>query len=250
MSKRFQQWLIISDVHVPWHSKPLIRKLCKLAHDVKFDGFIINGDFLDLYTLSRHNAGSLGLLKDLTLTQEYVEGNKVLDDLMSTPLRRADKRYLFGNHEDNYRRCLLQDDNAKFGESLRGPLEALSLSERGFQVLQNWKDDSVRLGSHLDVTHGVNCCVHVAAKALSEFEGSVIVGHTHRFNTFVTGRRAAFNVGFLGDRASSGFHYMPAKDRRKWTNSFATVNILDDGDFLANPIQCWNDRFIFNGKLY
>lgn len=250
MSKRYQQWLIISDVHVPWHSKTLLRKVCKLATDVKFDGVVFNGDFLDLYTLSRHNAGSLGLLKDLTLTEEYAQGNAVMDDLLSTSLKKAEKHYTFGNHEDNWKRCLNKDDNAKYGESLMGPTEALSLIERGFTVRDNWKDDVVKLGSHLDVTHGTNCCVHVAKKALDEFEGSVITGHSHRFNTHLTGYRGGFNFGFLGSLHSPGFHYMPAKDRRKWVNSFGVVSILDDGDFICTPVQCWNDRFLVNGTLY
>lgn len=240
--------LIIPDVHVPFHNSKLVQRVARLNRDLRPDHIVFSGDFLDLHSLSRHNKGSLGKLRGLTLSQEYAAGREVLDGLLGW---RAGKRtYLFGNHEDNYLRHLADGDNAKVGGELLGPTEGLRLRERGFRVLTNWMEDSVKIGPHLEVVHGTYTCVHSAKKHLDEFESSVMFGHTHRFQSYVTQKRGAYNIGFLGDINSEGFFYAPRAQRQKWVNGFAVVYTMDDGSFIPVCVQCWNGRFVFNGKVY
>ena len=242
-------YVILPDVHVPFHNKKLLNKVCKALLDLKPQGLVLSGDFLDLYTLSRHNAGSLQKLRHLTLTEEYKRGNQVLDQILLA-CKSQELHYLWGNHEDNYLRYLQTDDNAKVGSALLSPTEALRLRERGFRVYENWKEDSVLLGSHLEVIHGVYTCKHPSFKHLEDFEGSVVFGHTHKLSSYMTGKREAHNIGFLGDIDSLGFHYAAKAVRRKWRNGFALVNILDDGDFIVTPVSVWQNRFYLNGVLY
>lgn len=243
--------LVLPDVHCPWQNVRLLKRVLQLARDIKPQRLILSGDFLDLYTLSRHNEQSLYKLRDLTLDYEYGIGLGVLQEIVGAVGRGCGERYfLFGNHEDNHRRYLEKSDNAKTGTQLTSPQEALRLEDLGFEVHTNWMDDTVSIGDHLDVTHGVSTCKHSAAKHMDEFEGSVMFGHTHRFNTFVHGKRGGYNIGWLGDRDSKGFSYAPRTQRMKWCNGFGVVYLLDDGSFVPQPVQCWNDRFVFNGKLY
>jgi predicted phosphodiesterase len=244
--------LVITDVHVPWQNERLIKRVCQLAMDVQFDGLYIGGDTHDLYTLSRHNQRSLFRLKDITLAWEYERANKFYDDLLSAVGKKCRKRKLvYGNHEDNYTRWMHDEDHAKLGEALLSPIEACRLRERGFEVRTDWKSDSFRIGdSSLELAHGEYCTVHAAKKHLDEYEGSVMFGHTHRFQTFITGQRAGFNIGGLFDKDSIGFKYATASQRRRWCNGFAVVYVHDNGSFNAVPVNCWNGKFVFNGKLY
>lgn len=242
--------LITPDVHVPWHNKTLLRKICRLSIHEKIDELDIPGDFSDMNSLNSHQRGSLLKLKTTTLTEEYKQGNELLDGLCASVGKKAKKRFIYGNHEARYFGWLEDGDNAKVGEELTSPEEGLRLRERGFDVQTNWKDDSVKLGKYLELCHGNKTGKHTAAAALEDFEGSVIFGHSHRFQIYVTGKRAAYNIGFLGDKDSGGFNYMAASGRRKWVNGFAMVYILDDGSYRVVPVQCYNDSFVFNGRVY
>jgi hypothetical protein len=247
---RVQTSIVITDVHAPWHNSPLVKRVCQLAKDIQPDRLVIGGDFADLYSLSRHHKKSLYHLKGLTLTDEYDTCNQVLDDLGDAVGQSCEKDYLWGNHEDFYTRWLHEEDNAKLGGEVTSPTEGLFLRERGYTVQENWMDDAVTLGRHLEVRHGIFCAVHAAKAHLDKFESSVMIGHTHRFNTFLTGSRGAFNIGGLFDKASKGFRYASASMKLQWCNGFAVVYVYDDGSFNAHPINCWNGRFVFNGKQY
>lgn len=244
-------YLVLPDVHTPFHSKPLWNKVCKLARNERFDGLVLAGDFLDLYTISSYNDGSLLKLKDWELGDEYKAGYDALKQLIdSVGPRCAERHYLYGNHEQRFLTYKAKGDNAKTGSALLSPEQGLRLREHGFRVYTNWQEDTVALGTHLEVAHGNYCPVHHAKKHLDEFEGSVAYGHTHRHQVFTTGKRGAYGLGGLFDIDSPGFHYMPKSQRRKWMNSFGVFHILDSGDFIPQPVQCWNQQFYFNGRLY
>jgi predicted phosphodiesterase len=242
--------LIISDLHVPFHDKKLLQKICRVIVDTRPTHFIINGDFLDLYSLGSYNADSVNKLKDVTLGDEYEAGVEVLKKLEMALPKGTHKHFLYGNHEDRYFRELDRGDRGKYAGALQAPEEALRLRDRGFTVHTNWKQDYVTLGGHLEVTHGIYCPVHVAKRHLDDLQGSVIVGHSHRFQSFVLGKRGAWNVGFLGDMNSKGFHYMARTQRMKWAQGFAFVTIDDNGRFWVEPIQVHDGKFICRGRMY
>lgn len=250
--------LIIPDVHVPFHNDKLVNRVARLNRDLRPDHIVFSGDFLDLYSLSRHNRGSVAKLKGIDLATEYRIGRDVIERFIGQG--NADISYLFGNHEDNYLRHLADGDNCKVGRALGAPEDALGLcggargrgrrATRRIRVYRNWMEDSVKVGPHLEVVHGLYTCAHSAKKHLDEFESSVMFGHTHRFQSYVTQKRGAYNIGFLGDPKSVGFSYAPKAQRLKWVNGFAVVYTMDDGSFVPVCIQCWNGRFVFNGRTY
>jgi predicted phosphodiesterase len=250
MSRRLHTTLILPDVHVPFHNARLMGKVLKLARDIRPDQVVILGDFLDLYSISSHNKGSLERLSKMKLSDEYKAGWKLMEQVNASCGSASQKDYIYGNHEDRFNRYKSDGDNAKTGDALERPEEALRLAENDWDVHLNWMEDSVKIGNHLELMHGFNTCKHAAAKHLEDVEGSVVFSHTHRFQIYATGKHMAVNLGFLGDRDSEGFSYMPRKDRRKWMNSFGVNYTLDDGSFRMCPVQCWADQFVFGGRLY
>jgi hypothetical protein len=250
LKRRFERWVVLPDIHVPFHNVVLLNKVCRFIHDIKVHGIILAGDFLDLFSLSFFSQNSLYDLKNVTLTNEYEAGIAVLDQIERAVGRGAKRHYLYGNHEARFINYLRDGDHAKMGDELRSPEQALTLRERGYKVYRNWMDDAVKLGDHLEVIHGTYTNVHTAKKHLEEFQGSVMFGHSHRYQTYIDGKRGAYNIGFLGDRDSKGFRYFPRSKRNKWVNGFALVNVDANGYYWAETIQAWNNRFIANGKVY
>lgn len=247
-----QKWLVLSDVHRPFHSKKLWDKVLKLVKDMgsSLYGIVLAGDYLDLYTLGSYNTMSLGLLEGIDLGFEYEDGLNGLIELQSALPKGCKKLFLYGNHEDRYFRTMNSRDHKKFGSALRDPIEALLLHENGWQVKTNWKDDFFTLGDHLDVCHGTYHNKHVAAKHLDQNGRSVMFGHTHRIQSFHLGNKAAFNIGGLFDIKDKAFGYMPRMSRRNWANGFAIVHIDDNGEFHTNQVTVWNDSFFAEGRKY
>jgi predicted phosphodiesterase len=250
-SSKGQKWIVLSDIHRPFHNQALWSKVLRLIKDMGTDlhGVVLAGDYLDLYTLGSYNSMSLGLLEGIDLGYEYEDGLNGLIELQSVLPAGCRKLFLYGNHEDRYFRTMNSRDHKKFGSALRDPIEALRLHENGWEVKTNWKDDFL-LGEHLDICHGTYHNKHVAAKHLDQNGRSVMFGHTHRIQSYHLGNRAAFNIGGLFDIKNKAFGYMPRMTRRNWANGFAIVNIDDNGDFYVNQITVWNDCFFAEGRKY
>jgi predicted phosphodiesterase len=250
--KKLEKWLVVSDVHRPFHNKVLWSKLLQLIKDLgnSLYGIVLAGDFLDLYTLGSYNSESLANLSGLTLQDEYIDGLEGMDDLNKVLRKNAKKYFLFGNHEDRYFRHIKEKDNAKYGGALLNPIEALYLYENGWEVKTDWMSDYFTLGEHLDVIHGIYTSVHSAKTHLDKTNHSVIFGHTHRVQCYHSGNKAAYNIGGLYDIKSKGFNYMPRLQRQTWANGFAIVNINDEGEFYVEQVNVWNDCFLAEGKMY
>lgn len=213
-------------------------------------GVVIAGDFLDLYTLGSYNENSLYNLRHLSLDDEYESGNDGLDELESVLPKGAKKHYLWGNHCDRYNREVAKGDRAKYGTALMSPTDALRLRERGYKVYENWMDDYVTLGKHLDVFHGVYVGPNAARKHLEKTGHSCMFGHSHLIQSYRTGERASYNIGTLADIWGKGFKYCPRLRRLEWANGFAQVFIDSHGRFYVDQISVYNDSFFANGKLY
>jgi hypothetical protein len=250
--RKAQKWLVISDVHRPFHNQLLWDKMLRLIHNIGSDlyGIVIAGDYLDLYTLATPNEQSLGLLKDFDLDFEYRDGLNGIIELESALHKSTRKCFLFGNHEFRYFNTLNKRDNAKFGAALKNPIEALQLYERGWEVKTHYRDDFFLLGEHLEVIHGNFWGTHAAKAHLDRLPRSIMFGDTHRIQMHRQGSRASYNIGGLFDANHRAFSYAPRTQRLAWANGFAIVNIDDDGCYFADVVNVWDGRFYADGRMY
>jgi len=236
--------------HVPAHNKKLFNGLIQLCEDLRNDivGFHLIGDFLDMASISRHSAG---MKSNTTLTKEYKEGNKALDLIDSVLNEDVDKTYIWGNHEDWYNQHMSKIDNAKLGKGvIKSPTEALKLYERNYDVYEDWKEDKVTIGEHLDLIHGIYCNVHAAKKHIDTFRHSVMFAHTHRVQTYIEGNVGGFNIGTMCDMNNKAFSYASRAMKAKWNNGFAIVHIDENGRYFVTQILAFEDAFYYNGKRY
>lgn len=108
VSKRTLTYVVVSDVHVPFQDKPANAAICALLKDVRPDGLIVNGDFLDLIEVSTHAAGSVAQLEGQRISTTFREGNKLLDSYQAAAGKQClDNHFVEGNHE-----CLSDDTEA------------------------------------------------------------------------------------------------------------------------------------------
>jgi len=241
-------YFILPDAHYPFQDEELMQKVFQCIADNPPAGVCISGDWLDLFTLGSYNEDSLGLLRDITLTEEYESGLAGIVALERVLPKDARRMFLYGNHEDRYFREMNKRDNGKYGNELQNPTQALKLEELGYEVKTNWKDDFFTIGD-LDITHGVYCNIHTAKKHLDMHGNNIMFGHTHRVQTYFTKHNAAFNIGCLADINHKGFGYMPRMQREVWSQVFGVTRVID-GKSYSEVIPVRSGSFTFNGKVY
>ena len=242
--------LVIVCLHAPFHNTKIWHGILNLAKDLPIKGISLIGDILDLNSLSFHDRGKTPLLINglpLDLRTEY-RSTDIFDELDSVCNSRITKRFLYGNHEDRYLRTAQHPDSFKI--MAESPEEYFRLRERGYEVKTEWKNDYYKLGDHLQLFHGELLGVNPAKRQLDKLKKSCMFGHSHRAGTHHDGAMVAYNIGCLVDVNSPVFNYAGRLVKRNWIMGFGLVTISDGGDFYANPITCYNDRFYYNGKVY
>lgn len=241
-------YFVLPDAHYPFENKELMAKIHKCIANNKVAGVCLSGDWLDLQTLGSYNAESLGMLRHISLDEEYAAGLKGIEDLEKVLDPGARRMFLWGNHCDRYYREINKKDNAKYGSTLQNPNDALKLKEYNYEIKDNWKDDFFTIGD-IDITHGVYCNIHTAKKHLDMHGRSIMFGHTHRVQSYTHGNITGYNIGCLADINDKAFNYMPRMQKEVWSNAFAVINVID-GKSYVEMIKVTDNGFLFRGKKY
>lgn len=246
-------FLVIGCVHRPFHDKALWAALMRYISDNKknLSGIVINGDYLDLLTLSSHSKGQV-VPDGLDLKKEYEDGYKGIQDIktaFSKEWERISKYYLFGNHEDRYFRYMKQQENALLGKALLSPVAALRLDELGFQVISDYKDGYLDLAG-IHIFHGHRFNSTPSKRTLEDVRfNSCIFNHTHRFGVYSDGANAAYNIGWLGDKHNKVFKYKSRHQRDFWQRGFCLVE-YNKKSHCVHPIQVHGSGFFAGGQFY
>lgn len=149
---------------------------------------------------------------------------------------------------DRYFRHISNVKNYKTADAIMSPTQALKLKERGYNVLENWKEDFITLGKY-QIFHGIYCTANSTRTHLDKLRVSNIFGHTHRVGETFDGSLHSLNIGCFADIDSKGFKYLSRVERQGWKNAFGIVNIA--GEYSqAELIICEDNGFFYNGKRY
>lgn len=233
-------WLILSDIHCPYHDRQTIELAVKEAKRRGVVGVLLNGDTMDSHEISRHDKdpGAPRYIDEINLTQQLLRW-------VRAQFPRAEIVMKEGNHEERLQPYLVQRAPALHG------LEGIDLPS--FLKLQDvgatWVGEKrvIELGK-LNVVHGhefpgrgvggVNPARGLYMKARSV----AICGHHHQTSEHhsrnIRGKpEAAWSLGcacFLSPK------YMPLN---AWNHGFAFVEVSSDGEFSVS------NKRIFNGKV-
>lgn len=181
--------MVVSDIHAPFHDKKALSIAKKYAKQYKPDHFIINGDVIDFYSISRWDKSPS---RKLNAAEEIQSTNYVLDYLLDDLPKKTNKYLNLGNHDIRMRKFMWRNPELDGLEEL-DIKNLLNADERGIYVtvpeLDYWRQDSghLVLGDTL-ITHGdnaVNGCkggINAGYNTMKNMGMSTIIGHTHRLS--------------------------------------------------------------------
>jgi len=252
-STSHKTFIVIGCVHRPFHDKKIWSALISfISHNRDtIDGIVINGDYLDVKSLSGHDEKKM-LPDGIDLGVEYRDGFEGITELKMAfgyKWKSLFKHYNYGNHEARYFKHVGQFDHAKYGTALMSPHEALRLDEEGFSVQLDWENGRVVIGD-LEIFHGVFVGPTAMKKHVERSDRNVMFSHTHAMGEFKQGGRTAYNIGWMGDETSAGFSYANRFMFSGWQKGFAIVNMLESGKTFVNRIICEEGGFFVGSKRY
>lgn len=238
------KYLILCDVHVPYHSETAIEAAVRYGIDAGCKHLILNGDFLDFYKVSRWSQDP----RYRNVCEEIETGKEILQEL-EKHFGGSDsiRVYKVGNHEDRYEQFLYAKAAALVG------IEAFQLKKILPIDPKTWKfvasKQLYKLGNLLmlhghEVGRGLFDPVNIARGMWLRLQQTAMVGHWHRTSTHVetTGVKETvipcYSVGALCDLSPD---YAPVN---KWNAGFAVVEVGQSGSFQVRNL------IIHNGKVY
>lgn len=235
------KWLIISDVHVPFHDRTAL--LAALDHGVAAGckHVCINGDFYDFYKISQWERDP----EMRNPQQELDTGRPILEQIAKAfPGRHV---YKIGNHEDRYERHLASvSPELAMCRAFR-LVRFLELEDIGFEMVASKQEYAI---GKLPVYHGhelpkgLTNPVNIARGVYLRTQDPGLVGHWHKTSdhTETSARKGRMTVthsqGCLCDLKPG---YAPVNS---WNHGFAIVDVAAGGEY-----QLENKR-ILNGKVY
>ena len=164
---------IINDLHIPIHDAQACNVAIKALKDANIDTLVINGDFVDMYALTRHGRDSrrYGLKYELDVARRELRSlRQYLGDNVSV-------YYVEGNHEQWWKRYMR--NIAKELDEYQTLEDALGLRPLGI----TWIDNGMGIRSgKLRIIHGHEISgsgIYVAKRKLNKAKTNVIFGHHH-----------------------------------------------------------------------
>lgn len=237
--KGHKRVLVLSDIHLPYHSIPSLTACFDYAKKEKPDAVLLNGDTIDCHYLSR-------FMKD-PRKKSFAEELKIFKELFEVIERTFGAKIYFkqGNHEERYEHYLMQ----KAGE-LEGVEEfefdkIIQARANGISII---KDKRIIHAGSLNIIHGhefgqsVFSPVNIARGLYMKGKVSALQGHNHQTSEHT---ESDMN-GKITTTWSSGClcelnpQYMPIN---KWNHGFVLVDI-DGKDFDVR------NKRIYKGKVY
>ncbi len=261
---------ILSDAHIPFHSRALHAKVLSFLEAEKPDRVILLGDYLDLDQVSRWTPepNHTATIQD-TLDECY----RVLAEYRAA-VPDAEITFISGNHEDRLRIRLAKDLRSVFGVRRAAAFDEPSVLDVGYLLrLDELHIDYVRsepgsydharveISPELMGIHGTAARKGSAASAaatLDHFRVSVVQGHSHRaglhFKTEWSLQNSprtlvAAEVGTLAE-LKDGLGHAPAPD---WQAGFATAAVWPEDGLFSLDLAIYlerEDALLWRGKRF
>ena len=174
------RWLILSDIHIPYHDEEALEIALKFAEDNNVDHIYLNGDICDFYNISSYQKDS----EERDLSNELTKTRQFLGHLRYRfPKSRI--VYKLGNHEDRWERYLFHKAPELMGVSNFEMYYILNFAKYGIELVKSMQ--KAKAGKHLTILHGHevrNSGVYPARTLLQRTHVCTIAGHNHRTSTY------------------------------------------------------------------
>lgn len=237
--------LIISDLHIPYHTISAVETALQYGLDNKVNTIFINGDLLDCYQLSKYEGDP-----KKRSTQEEIEAGKTFLSGLRGAFPNAGIYYHLGNHDLRYE--LFMNRNKAILEKMFGDAD-MSLETRLDMVnnrIHLIGDKQVSKAGKLSITHGhyifrgASSPVSPARTMLMKAKQSMICGHTHKISEATAMNLdgdiyTCFSTGSLCELLPD---YTPMCN--DYSHGFAHAIINDDGSFTLKNFRVHKGKIL------
>jgi hypothetical protein len=220
-------WLILNDLHIPYHSKEAILAALIYAKKYKLQGLFLNGDIQD--------CEAVGFWRP-TRKRDFVREVIIMTDFLDwlrAMFPKCEIVWKRGNHEErlmNYYRSNAPD----LADLPTTGLETiLDLDSRKIEYLDG--KNIVRAGK-LPIVHGHELRggyspISPAKWIFTKWGGPIACAHFHKSTTYdeTNGEGVLITSWSIGCACNLHPDYNPFAN--KWTHGFALVEILEDGSY-------------------
>lgn len=230
--------LILSDIHIPYHSIEALSCAFDYAKKEKPDAILLNGDTLDFFGLSRFSKDP----KHRSFAEELRAFKEFMDVLKKT--FNAKIYFKIGNHEERYFHFLWMKAHEIVGVDEFELENIIKARAEGIEII---KDKRIIKAGDLNIIHGhefggsVFSPVNIARGLFLRGKVSALQGHNHQTSSHTESNMngeimTTWSVGCLCELHPA---YLPIN---KWNHGFAIVNI-DGSNFEVS------NKRIYKGKI-
>jgi predicted phosphodiesterase len=230
--------LVLSDIHIPYHSIDAITCTFDYAKKEKPDAILLNGDTLDFFGLSRFMKDP----KKRSVAHELQAFKELVDVIKKT--FNAKIYYKMGNHCERYEHFLWMKAHELVGIEEFDFSNIIKARAEGIEII---KDKRIMKAGDLNIIHGhefggsVFSPVNIARGLFLKGKVSAMQGHNHSTSEHTESNMngeitTTWSLGCLSELHPA---YLPIN---KWNWGFAIIDI-DGQDF-----EVRNKR-IYKGKV-
>lgn len=227
-------WLILGDIHLPYHEPGVIELAVQRAIQEKVVGVILNGDILDCHELSRFDKTP----DDPRYTEEVHYGRQFLTYLRER-LPKARIVYKDGNHEERLVHYLISKAPALFGLDVLTIPSLLEFRQHNIEYVTDRR--LIQLGN-LYLVHGheyrpaITAPVNPARGLFIRAKACAMTSHFHQVSEHHEPTIAGKPLGTwsIGCACELSPLYMPLN---KWQHGFALVKLDRGGSFSVRNLR-------------
>jgi len=244
----YKKIMVTSDYHIPFEDKKAVNVMLKYAKHYKPNVFVINGDFIDAYQISKYDKNPD---RKESLQDEITMANDYLDKINKNLPKKTEKHFLLGNHEMRITSYLWRHPEL-YGMKILKTENLLDLKNKGWKYKTGsydyWKNDNghLQLGEVL-IMHGDNrlngastskYAGYSAKNTMYSLQKSVVLGHTHRMA--IVNHTSPYNRLY----GIEGGHLSQPTGTANWQQGFVTFELYKGK--MINPRL----HYIHDGKIY
>lgn len=233
--KQYKNWLVMSDLHFPYHNIRAITESLNYGIQKNIDAILINGDGMDCYQLSKFNPDP----RKRNMKEEIDAFGEFLDIIRKI----APVTWRFGNHCDRLEKLLITKAPELLGIAEFNLENLLRCGERKIDVV---KDQRIVYIGKLPTLHGhevhlASSSVNAARSLFLKTKKSALCGHLHQVSqhsemTIDDKMITTWSVGHLGDP-----HPLYARINR-WTHGCCRVEVNEAGEFEVINLRIHNNK--------
>jgi len=233
--------LLLSDLHIPYHSIDAITAALDYGKKEKINCIVINGDLLDFYMYSKFGKDP----RKRSPKNEIEDAVSFLTSLRSI-FPHVPIYWIYGNHDIRYETFLKSVAPSLYEDDYYKLEDRMGLAKLKVKALN---DKTIIKAGHLDILHGHTIFKmspqNPAQTAVTRYpSANLLFGHTHKITEFTTNvwdRDKIYTVQSMGCLCE----LRPEYDAHNVKNShgFAHVKVEKNGYFAVRNIR------LFNGKI-